>query len=109
MKRVILFLWLVILFCTCFSKMTESEKKNGYSISENIKSIEKFLKDQSYFEEVSHLCDSEKCYPIDVHDLKNSIENIETKVLSEIEKNGGKEKAIQVQLKGFLITKILTR
>jgi len=80
-----------------------------FYVSENIKSIHQFLKQQDYFENISKICHEEQCFAIDVHDLDRSIEVAQNKMLRIIEEQLGEEKAIEANLKGFSITKILTR
>lgn len=88
--------------------MTESEEEKSYSISENIKTIELFLKNQPYFEKIKGVCTVDACYSVDIHDLKRSIHTIEEKTLAMIGQQAGKEKALETRLKGFSITKVLT-
>ena len=44
-----------------------------------------------------------------VHDLKKSLQNVEEKMLRKIEEKLGKDASIQTSLKGFTITKVLTK
>jgi hypothetical protein len=89
----------------------QSETKEDHTIeaSQNIKTVGEFLKNQDYFEKISKLCHEDKCFSIDIHDLSHSLEVMEEKVLKEIQSEFGSDKALEAKLKGFSITKILTR
>lgn len=97
-------------FCFFNPSFVQSDiSGKAYVISENIKTISNYLKEQDYFESISKLCHEDECFAIDVHDLKHSIETIEEKMLRRIEERLGSEEALRTSLKGFSITKILTR
>ncbi len=98
-------------FCIMNPHLVQSESSTDGTIivSQNIKSVGEFLKNQDYFENISKLCHEDSCFSIDIHDLKRSIEVMEEKVLKEIRLEFGEEKELEAKLKGFSITKILTR
>lgn len=98
---------LLVLFVS--PKFVYSEERKSYYIMENIKTLSDFLKEQDYFENITQICHEEECFAIDIHDLKHSLQSIEQKVLTRIQVQYGKEVALQTELKGFSITRILTR
>ncbi|MCI8467040.1 MAG: hypothetical protein HFI08_02460 [Bacilli bacterium] len=101
----------LFLFCVMNPIFVQSETREDRTIevSQNIKKVGEFLRNQDYFEEISKLCHEDKCFAIDVHDLNHSLEILEEKVLKEIQFEYGSEKALEAKIKGFSITKILTR
>ena len=111
MKRIFYgFLLLFFLIFAVLPTFVQSEvEQRIYHVTENIKEIADFLKEQDYYENISQICHENECFSIDIHDIKRSINNIENKMLKKIEENYGEEVAIQTKLKGFSITNILTR
>ena len=87
----------------------EASFEQTYQISENIKNLGEYLKEQEYFENISGICHEEECFSIDIHDLNRSLSVVENKVIEHIKKDKGLEQALETSLKGFSITKILTR
>jgi len=104
------FLFLSVIICVISPNLVQSnEEHHSFLISENIKNMAEFLEKQDYFLNVSKICHEEECFAIDVHDLKKSLQNVEEKMLRKIEEKLGKDASIQTSLKGFTITKVLTK
>ncbi|MCI8574974.1 MAG: hypothetical protein HFI09_00715 [Bacilli bacterium] len=101
----------LFLFCIMNPSFIQKERQEDHTIevSQNIKGVGEFLRNQDYFEVVSKLCHEDKCFSIDIHDLNHSLEVMEEKVLNAIELEFGSDKAMDAKIKGFSITKILTR
>lgn len=101
----------LFLFCVMNPQfvLSDSNDDKTIEVSQNIKSVGEFLRNQEYFENVSKLCHEDSCFAIDIHDLSRSISVMEEKVLEEIRDVYGEETANMTQAKGFSITKILTR
>lgn len=105
--KIFLLLSMLILAINPLFVQSEEELKTFF-VSENIKNLGEFLRQQNYYENITKICHNEECYAIDIHDLKKSLQVVEEKMLRKIEKTFGKEEALKVSLKGFSITKILT-
>lgn len=112
MRKLELFvIGVLFLFCVMNPELVNSEQKDNrtFFVSENIYHIGDFLKQQDYFSEVSKICHDTKCFAIDVYDLNHSISVVQDKMFQYIKDTKGEDVAIEAQLKGFSITKILLR
>jgi hypothetical protein len=89
--------------------VVSDEVDKTYNGSFNIKQIGEYLKKQEYFLDVVKLCHEESCFRVDVYDLERSLNGIEEKMFQKIRMEKGEEEAIASQLKGFSITRIITR
>lgn len=84
-----------------------SEQENTVSGMEiNSKNILEYIKGQKYFNEIKTICSENFCKEIDLTNLTHSLENFIEKYELEVLKSSGEEKAFEVKLKGFPITKI---
>ena len=105
------FLFALISFCVFHPQYmnTEGIEDNTIVVAENIRNMNEFLRTQDYFEQVSQLCHESNCFSIDIHDLERSLSVMEEKVIDAIRLEFGEDVATEAKLKGFSITKILTR
>ncbi len=102
-------LLLFVFYVTHPEYVVKSDTEKTYEVEENIKNIKDYIKQQDYFESISKLCHEDDCFSIDLQNLTRSIEFMEEKILTKIEETYGEEKSLEARLKGFAITKILTR
>lgn len=100
---------LFVFYITHPEYVVKSDTETSYEVEENIKNIKEYIKKQDYFQSISKLCHEEDCFSIDLQNLTKSIEKMEEKILTKIEEKYGEEKSLEARLKGFSITKILTR
>ena len=101
----------LFLFCIMNPQFVQSESNEDKTIkvSQNIKNVGEFLKNQEYFQQITKLCHEDSCFAIDIHDLNRSIAVMEEKVLKQIRLELGEEAANMISVKGFSVTKVLTR
>lgn len=112
MKRIRNFFLLgLIAFCVMNPQYmrTDDIEDHTYEVAQNIRNMNEFLRNQDYFEQVSKLCYEQNCFSIDIHDLERSLAVMEEKVIDQIKLEFGENAALEAKLKGFSITKILTR
>lgn len=112
MRRIRNFFLLAFLaFCIMHPQYmkTDDLEDNTHVVAQNIRNMNEFLRSQDYFDQVKQLCHETNCFSIDIHDLEHSLSVMEEKVIDQIKLEFGESAAMEAKLKGFSITKILTR